>query len=255
MTKILQISDTHLVKKGGFVSGCLDTTNPLKRLTVRISELQLEVGSLDAIIVSGDISDDDTPESYERFKSILSSLKLPIYCVSGNHDERMPFRDAFFDANYLPKLGKLNWQQAVGQLQIISLDTLIEGQGGGELDSDTLDFLETCLKELKNTPVVLMFHHPPFKSGIEFMDSIGLHIGVQRLSEILANYAGKLLVVCGHIHHNIFTQLAGHAVILAPSVCRSFFIQCPQKCSSWLFEIRRRGFTSSLGWGGKINSN
>ena len=222
MTKIIQISDTHLVGEGKFVSKTLETAAPLEDLIRRISEIELEVGAIDAIIVSGDISDDGSAESYARFKSILSPLKLTFFAVPGNHDVRSIFRAAFSSAGYLPGSGKLNWHQIVGEIHIVGLDTLIEGQDGGELDSETLQFLESTLEKLKNVPVILMFHHPPFKSGIKFMDSICLHKGQTRLCEILKSYPGELIVVCGHIHRNIVTQLAGHTVISAPSTCSSF---------------------------------
>ena len=222
MTKIIQISDTHLVKEGCLVSKTLETAASLKNLVGRISKIKLEVGSIDAIIVSGDISDDGTAESYQRFKSILSSLELPIFLVPGNHDVRSIFRSEFLSAGYLPKAGKLNWHKKVGEIHIIGLDTLIEGQGGGELDGDTLKFLESTLEKLGNAPTLLMLHHPPFKSGIEFMDAIGLHTGRESFGDILSSYCGELIVVCGHIHTNIITRLRGHTVISAPSTCSSF---------------------------------
>ena len=222
MTQVLQISDTHLVQEGALVSSTLDTAGPLRRLVVRITELQEEVGALDAIIVSGDVSDDGSHESYELFKSILSPLNLPTYAVPGNHDQRASFRTAFSEAGYLPNSGKLNWHKTLGQLQIIGLDTLVEGQGGGELDAETLDFLEAQLRQLHGAPVIVMFHHPPFDTGIAFMDTIGLNSGGQRLQEILAAFSGDLIVVCGHVHRNISTQIGGHAVMTAPSVCSSF---------------------------------
>ena len=79
MTQFLQISDTHIVKTGSLVSGRLETSGPLKRLALRIAELQFEVGPLDAIVVTGDVSDDGTAESYALFKSILKPLNLPFF--------------------------------------------------------------------------------------------------------------------------------------------------------------------------------
>ena len=77
MKHILQISDPHIAKNGELISECLDTVSALRRLVVRISEVQLEVGPIDAILVSGDISDDGSAESYELFKSVLKTLNLP----------------------------------------------------------------------------------------------------------------------------------------------------------------------------------
>ena len=222
MTQFLQISDTHIVKPGSLVSERLETSGPLKRLALRIAELQFEVGPLDGIVVTGDVSDDGTAESYALFKSILKPLDLPIFCIPGNHDVRVPFRDAFERADYLPKTGRLDWRHKLGAIQIIGLDTLIEGQGGGELEQGSLEFLKESLADLEKAPVVVMLHHPPFKSGMAFMDSIGLQRGTEQLSEVLTAYQGEILVLCGHIHRNISTRLAGHTVISAPSVCSSF---------------------------------
>jgi Icc protein len=222
MKHILQISDPHIAKNGELISECLDTVSALRRLVVRISEVQLEVGPIDAILVSGDISDDGTAESYELFKSVLKTLNLPLFVVPGNHDQRYEFRNAFFELGYLPDTGKLNWHKSLGFVDLIGLDTLIEGQGGGELDDTTLDYLESKLKSLNNQPVIVIFHHPPFKSGIKFMDSIGLMTGIERLTAILSTFTGNLIVVCGHIHRNISTLIGGHSVISAPSVCSSF---------------------------------
>ena len=222
MKHILQISDPHIAKNGELISECLDTVSALRRLVVRISEVQLEVGPIDAILVSGDISDDGSAESYELFKSVLKTLNLPLFVVPGNHDKRYEFRNAFFELGYLPDTGKLNWHKSLGFVDLIGLDTLIEGQGGGELDDTTLDFLESKLKSTNNQPVIVIFHHPPFKSGIKFMDSIGLMTGIERLTAILSSFSGNLIIVCGHIHRNISTLIGGHSVISSPSVCSSF---------------------------------
>ncbi len=222
MTQFLQISDTHIVKPGNLVSGHLDTASSLKRVALRIAELQFEVGQLDGIVVTGDVSDDGTADSYALFKSILEPLNLPIFCIPGNHDARAPFRNAFENAAYLPEKGKLNWKQKLGDLQLIGLDTLIEGQSGGELDRETLQFLKASLSDLRQAPAVILIHHQPFKSGIAFMDTIGLQKGTEKLCAILGEYQGELLILCGHIHRNISTRLAGHSIISAPSVCSSF---------------------------------
>ena len=222
MKHILQISDTHIAKNGDLVSECLDSVSALRRLVLRISEVQLEVGPIDAILVSGDISDDGSAESYEIFKSLLKSLNLPLFVVPGNHDKRFEFRNAFSKLGYLPDTEKLNWHKSLGFVDLIGLDTLIEGQGGGELDETTLNFLESKLKSLSGKPIIVILHHPPFKSGIKFMDSIGLMTGSRRLTAILSSFSGNLIVVCGHIHRNISTLMGGHSVISSPSVCSSF---------------------------------
>ena len=94
MKHILQISDPHIAKNGELISECLDSVSALRRLVLRISEVQMEVGPIDAVLVSGDISDDGSAESYEIFKSVLKTLNLPLFVVPGNHDQRFEFRNA-----------------------------------------------------------------------------------------------------------------------------------------------------------------
>ena len=71
MTTILQISDTHILPEGQLVSGRLDTAGALARLVDRISSIHDQIGSIDALLVSGDLSDDGSAESYARFRKLL----------------------------------------------------------------------------------------------------------------------------------------------------------------------------------------
>ena len=110
MTTILQISDTHIVPKGALVSGRMDTADALARLVARISSIREQIGPIDALLVSGDLSDDGSAESYARFRSLIAPVDLPTYVIPGNHDARDPMRAAF--AEDLPKTGPLNWSRS-----------------------------------------------------------------------------------------------------------------------------------------------
>lgn len=219
MTAILQISDTHIVPHGVLVSGRLDTADALERLVTRITGIRDQLGSIDALLVSGDLSEDGSAESYERFKSLIAPLDLPTYVIPGNHDSREPMRAAFADS--LPVSGPLNWAHQIGEIHLIGLDTLVEGQGLGTLSPDSLSFLQNELSQASGLPVLLALHHPPFACGIEFMDAIGLS-NKDDLRNIVAEYADALRMVCGHIHNMIVSDITGHIAISAPSPCSTF---------------------------------
>lgn len=214
MTAILQISDTHIVPEGMLVSGRLDTSDALARLVKRITDIRDQLGLVDALVVSGDLSDDGSADSYVRFKSLIAPLGLPTYVIPGNHDAREPMRTAFRDV--LPDAGPLNWARQIGDIHLIGLDTLVEGQGLGTLSDDSLSFLRGALIEAGGAPVLLALHHPPFACGISFMDTIGLS-NRDVLRDIVAGYDGRLQLVCGHIHSMIVGDVAGHVAISAPS--------------------------------------
>ena len=219
MTTILQISDTHIVPKGALVSGRLDTASALTRLVARINSIRDQIGPIDALLVSGDLSDDGSTESYAFFKELIAPLDLPSYVIAGNHDARDPMRAAF--SSDLPVKGPLNWTRQIGDIHLIGLDTLVEGQGSGTLSPDSLSFLKAALSEADDAPVLLALHHPPFACGIRFMDDIGL-TNAPALRDVLAAYDGTLRIVCGHIHNMIVSDVAGHSAISAPSPASTF---------------------------------
>ena len=117
MTAILQISDTHIVPDGCLVSGKLDTAKSLQKLCAHILEIQEHIGPIDALLVSGDLTDDGTSESYTRFQELMAPLNLPVLVVPGNHDKREPMRAAF--ADQLPQSGYLNWERRIGEINVI----------------------------------------------------------------------------------------------------------------------------------------
>lgn len=219
MTAILHISDIHIVPEGALVSGRLDTADTLRRLIARINSIRDQIGVIDALLVSGDLSDDGGAESYERFKTLIAPLGLPTYVIAGNHDARDPMRSAFADV--LPKAGPLDWARQIGDIHLIGLDTLVEGQGAGTLSGGSLAFLQTALSKAGDAPVLLALHHPPFACGIGFMDEIGL-TNQQAFRDIVAAHQGPLRILCGHIHSMIVSDIAGHIAISAPSPCSTF---------------------------------
>ncbi len=121
----------------------------------------------------------------------------------------------------MPVSGKINWVHDLSDVRIVGLDTLIEGKGGGELDADTLVYLESALDAAGETPVLIAMHHPPFQSGIRFMDAIGL-AGIQGLSEVLQNRSNEIRLVCGHVHGFIVGTVGGRVAISSAAVCSSF---------------------------------
>jgi Icc protein len=219
MTTILQITDTHIVRDGALVSGKLDTAAALVRLISRIQSIRHQIGTIDAVLVSGDLSDDGSPESYDRFKTLLGPLNLPLLVIPGNHDARAPMRAAF--ADQFAQDGPLNWVTQVGDLKVIGLDTLVEGSGKGTLSAQSLAFLTSALTQAKGTPTLVTLHHPPFRSGINFMDDIGL-TNRDAFRDIISDHTGPLRIVCGHIHSMMVTDVGGQIAISAPSPCSTF---------------------------------
>lgn len=223
--RIIQISDPHIVAPlrdaSALVSGRLDTPALLQQAVARIAEVLPKVGRVDALLITGDVTDDGEPASYAECRRILAPLDLPILAIPGNHDARGPMRTAFADTGVMPATGPLDWVRDLPGLRVVGLDTLVEGQGGGTLGEDTLGFLDTALASAPDGPILVALHHPPFACGIRFMDAIGLS-NSGALAEVLRRSEREVRLVCGHIHHVQIGTVGGCTALSAPSICSTF---------------------------------
>ena len=62
MTNVIHISDTHIVPDGYLVADRLNTVQQLHKLVKYLIEHAPEYGPIDALILSGDVSDDGSLE-------------------------------------------------------------------------------------------------------------------------------------------------------------------------------------------------
>jgi 3',5'-cyclic AMP phosphodiesterase CpdA len=153
----------------------------------------------------------------------LERLGLPLFVVPGNHDSREPFREAFSNQSSMPKEGFIDWAETVEDTHIIGLDTLVEGQGAGLLRQESLNFLAAELSRAMNRAVVVILHHPPLRTGIQFMDRIGLENPAD-LAQILEHTNADVTVLAGHVHGVHHGRIGGYSVVTAPAVCSGFVL-------------------------------
>ena len=97
MTKIIQISDPHIVPNGQLAYNRVDTAAPLALCVETVNRLLPEIGPIDMAFVAGDLTDFGTKEEYDRFRMIMDPLKIPYQAIPGNHDNKEAMRLAFSD--------------------------------------------------------------------------------------------------------------------------------------------------------------
>lgn len=221
MSRILQLSDPHIVTAPKKVSNKLETLRLFEQTIDQILRDMEKIAPVDAIIATGDIADTGDTESYQAFKTQIERLGVPYFIIPGNHDLRAPLRQCFQNLAFMPDSGKMNWVHDLKDIRIIGLDSLIEGQGGGLFDGESARFLKDALTGAGQKPVLLAIHHPPIKSGIWFMDEIGLE-GRELLARTLSPFANEIRVVSGHLHTGIVGTISDNVVVVGPSTCSAF---------------------------------
>ncbi|MFO1154183.1 MAG: phosphodiesterase [Rhodospirillales bacterium] len=212
---IAQISDTHLRASGRLLHGQIDTARALDACIAHLRRLD---PAPDLVLATGDLADGGLPEEYARLRAAFDQLPMPVYVIPGNHDDREALRSSFADHGYLPAHGEfLHYTIEDFPLRLIGLDTVIPGEVGGALCPARLAWLGERLDEQPKRPTLIFMHHPPFPTGIGFMDWPPLY-GASELQELVRRHPQVRQVVCGHIHRAIHVSWAGTTAAVAPSV-------------------------------------
>ena len=79
------------------------------KLEHAIEYLHTRVDRPDAVLATGDLTNDGRPEQFRLLKALLEGLEVLIYLIPGNHDEREEFRSAFSDRPWIPASGPIDY--------------------------------------------------------------------------------------------------------------------------------------------------
>ena len=211
---IAQITDMHVKAEGELLFKRIDTAAYLERAVSHLLKLDPRP---DIVLATGDLVEAGKPEEYARLRRLLAPLAMPVYLIPGNHDARDTLRAAFPDHAYLPSDGFIQYAIEELPLRLIALDTLVPGQGHGELCDQRLDWLEATLAEGRDRPTLVFMHHPPFECGIGCFDSSRLLKGDRRLAELVQRHGNVQRVMCGHVHRPIQVLFGGTMGSIGPS--------------------------------------
>jgi len=208
-TLLVQLTDLHV---GGNENGL----DPIPRLEAVLEAVRRLPNPPDAVLVSGDLTDDGAADGYRVAKEMLAGLELPLHVLPGNHDDRARLREAF----ELPGDGDepINYSASVGDLRLVAFDSIIPGQDPGDFPPEQLRWLDGALAAETEAPTLLAVHHPPLSTGIAEWDAINLSAAQREaLAGVVAKHPQVLGITGGHLHRVAASSLAGRPVLAAPS--------------------------------------
>ncbi|MEP0520204.1 MAG: phosphodiesterase [Hyphomicrobiales bacterium] len=220
MTRILQLTDLHIIARGELAYGVVDTPTYLERAVKHIENLLPKIGGVDAIVITGDLTDRGLPSEYELLKSLMKPLDIPLSILPGNHDERAAMRDAYPDQPWCLTSEMLNSHLKVGGVHLLALDCVVAGKSHGFLNPQTEEWLRSHLAKLADQPVIIAMHQPPFLTGIDHMDAQPLR-NPERLFEVVSVHKAAHMIVCGHVHRYMSCHHTWGPVMIGPSVAHA----------------------------------
>jgi 3',5'-cyclic AMP phosphodiesterase CpdA len=211
---IAQITDSHLRVEGARLFGTVDAFGALQRA---IDHLNASHPAPNAVIFTGDLVHDGEADDYAALTGLLQQLFAPVFAIPGNHDRRELTRKALAFTGVMPDAGPIRYIADAGPVRLIGLDSLVEGYEHGHLGGDQLAWLDDQLKAAPDRPTLVFLHHPPFATGIGFMDKIRLDDG-DALAAVIGKNGHVGLIACGHVHRMIVSRLGVVPVVVGPGV-------------------------------------
>ena len=200
--RLVQVSDCHLPDNPQTPYRGQNADDNLVRLSAPVRAF-----GPDGLVLTGDLSEDGSPSSYERVAEWAASFGVPVWWLPGNHDEpgrmRRVFEAAGFGAG--PRVRAGDWT-------LVLLDSRWPDDPAGELDHERLE----PLKNLPNAPVGVFVHHQPVPIGARWIDRVGMRVP-ERLWERIATGTRPRFIAFGHVHQRFRQTFDGVEVLACPS--------------------------------------
>ncbi len=213
VVRLGQITDSHIfAEPDGRLLG-LNTRDSFEAVCDR---LMREEWRPDAILATGDLSQDASPEAYEYLADYFQTLEIPTFWTPGNHDSPEVME------KHLSRGSVLSAKQLlIGQWQVILLDSSVKGKVHGHLSDAQLSYLENALKRYPERYALVCLHHQPVVINSEWLDQIGLQ-NSKELKTLISGYERVKGVLWGHIHQDFQYREKGVEWIATPSSCVQF---------------------------------
>jgi Icc protein len=211
--RLVQISDTHLYASP---SQTLLKLNTQQSFEAVVELLQADTKKPDIIILTGDMSQDNSAEAYERVVKAFGKFTCPIYWIPGNHDDPELLASVFSKSKF-----KDDKAIVLGNWLLVLLNSHYPKHVAGQLSRSELSLLDHYLTEHADKNALVFLHHPPVPFGAAWLDKSRL-INPDDLFNITEKHSHVRGIICGHAHQDYQTHHRGLPIISAPSTCIQF---------------------------------
>lgn len=210
---ILQITDMHLfADKDQRLLG-VNTHDSFNQVV----ELAYETHPHpDLILLTGDLSQDETVQAYEHIADKLSCFSCPKYWIPGNHDN-VEHIEEVFSQKHIQRQKHI----ILNHWQFILLNTQKPDAVEGYLVDEQLIFLEKTLGTYPELPAFIVMHHHPLPVGSLWLDRLML-TNAQDFWKCIQPYHHVKAVICGHVHQEHEAMNERVQFYASPSTCFQF---------------------------------
>lgn len=212
--RIIHLSDPHLFAQRDQRLLNVDTFASLQGIVDHIRRTEPDI---DAILATGDISQDGSAQACQAFLDSVDGLAPIVRGLPGNHDASDVFGEVWAQA-----------AQAVtdlGHWRIVMLDSTIPGSNAGRLAPDQLECLDAACASADGRHILVAVHHNPVPSGSRWLDAMMID-NADTLFAQIRNWPAVRALVWGHIHQEYDSVLKlgdrSLRLLAAPATCVQF---------------------------------
>lgn len=212
-TLLVQLTDLHLMAEPDSVLCQVNTDASLRAV---MDLVRANGHRPDLLLATGDLSQDGSPQAYQRLRSLLEQTDWPVRCLAGNHDDPQTLRET---------MGL--WAQPVtdiGAWRIILLDSTVPGSNAGHISEEQFDLLEQASALAGDRHVLIALHHNPVQMDSHFVDHMMVD-NAQTLFKRLAGLPRARVLLWGHVHQAFDRRRHRLRLLATPSTCFQFSIR------------------------------
>ena len=201
----------------------------------------LKTLKVDFVLLGGDLTSSSMPEEFEKAKSLMQKIAIPMIAIPGNHDhytERSYHEKRFYQ--YFPAKEGLEAYPIGPNWWVVALDTSFPGpalSSRGRFTEDLEEKLETLLLKLPEMDKVILLNHYPF---FEQDDPSKILERGEALEQLIRRHPKIALYLHGHTHRHSIADLrpSGLPIVLDSGSCGQ------KTCGHWnLIDLNETGCT------------
>lgn len=212
--RFLHLSDLHLCSSPEAI---IYGVNPFENLQRSIEKIEAIKDNIDLCVITGDISNDGSGESYELADKALSILPFPVYVTNGNHDDYhnlMEFRHRKLIFEPILSLKGVDFLF----LNSVAISEDGRNRSKGLISDEELEKVKR-VKDRSN-PTIILMHHPVLTTD-SWMDRRIL-INREDFISIVTSIPQIIAVLSGHNHRSLKKTMGSCLFSTSPSVSTSY---------------------------------
>ncbi len=215
--KLIQISDCHLFSN---INKSHKKINPYQTLKKLLSYIQQHESNANAILLTGDLSQDESTTSYQLLNQLLTqTLPYPHYWLTGNHDLHPQTITQLIKKNICPEYIDLNehWQ-------IITLNSRWLHHTQGLIGIRQLNWLSQQLQDHTQKNTLIALHHPICTTNSAWLDRHIIDDADLFWQTILPFQQQIKGIIHGHIHQDQTWYINNIPIWSCPSSAYQFAV-------------------------------